>query len=301
MANIEDTLVDLSKQNTAKNQEMAREQMDFQKAEAEKMREFNSSEAVANRKWQKEMSDTAHTREVSDLINAGLNPVLATHGAGASTPAGGAGSQSSAGAGAKGDADTSAVHSLAQIASSSVQANAMLEKARIEERIARERMQKDIEIANIHAGASVTGQEIMAGAMNYGSDTSSGNVTSQNKTSSSNANKGFVRDLITGAIYTTPLIIQSLKGGKGAKAPKNKGSYEPKGFYPGITPNYMRSKFGNVPKHMSSAVKSAGNVIKKYGVPAAAVAGSAAALGKAFDYRMKHFDEITKKTAKRRR
>lgn len=48
----------------------------------------NVREAEKNRQFQKEMSDTAHQREVGDLIRAGLNPVLSAHGSGASTPGG---------------------------------------------------------------------------------------------------------------------------------------------------------------------------------------------------------------------
>ncbi|QCS36150.1 minor capsid protein [Capybara microvirus Cap1_SP_141] len=51
--------------------------------------DYNSAEAQKNRDWQEYMSNTAHQREMKDLIAAGLNPVLtATGGSGATTPAG---------------------------------------------------------------------------------------------------------------------------------------------------------------------------------------------------------------------
>lgn len=60
----------------------------FQQQSAERAMQFSSDEAAKNRAWQKMMSDTAYTRVVQDLKNAGLNPILAVSQGSASTPSG---------------------------------------------------------------------------------------------------------------------------------------------------------------------------------------------------------------------
>lgn len=70
-------------------QAAAQQQMSYQTQSAKDAMQFSADEAQKNRDWQEKMSNSAYTRSVSDLKNAGLNPVLAVgSNMGASTPAG---------------------------------------------------------------------------------------------------------------------------------------------------------------------------------------------------------------------
>lgn len=91
----------------------------FNAEQAQKNREFQSSEAAIQRAWYEEQSNSSYQRAVRDLVSAGLNPVLAVSqgGASVSSTAVPAGSNASV-TGAQGDTLSSVLNALASVASS---------------------------------------------------------------------------------------------------------------------------------------------------------------------------------------
>lgn len=115
-----------AERNTARSEAQADKQMNFQLASNAKAMEFNSRQAQINREWQEKMSNTAHQREVSDLIAAGLNPVLSASYGGSSTPSGSSASGVTS-SGASGQVDTSASQMVGALLSAVISQSTALE------------------------------------------------------------------------------------------------------------------------------------------------------------------------------
>lgn len=110
----------------------AERQMAFQQQANAQAMAFNADQAQKQMDFQKDMSSTAHQREVADLRLAGLNPILSVNRSGASTPAGAAGSGvSSAGASyqARNPAEGAASSALAAMQLSDVLASIKVKEA----------------------------------------------------------------------------------------------------------------------------------------------------------------------------
>lgn len=75
----------------------------FQQSSSDKAMQFSADQAALTRQWETQMSNTAYSRAMADLKNAGVNPLLAVTGGQSSTPTVGVASGfSSAGATASG-------------------------------------------------------------------------------------------------------------------------------------------------------------------------------------------------------
>lgn len=156
----------IAQANNAASAEQARIQRDWQEAQNAKAMEYNANEAAKNRDWQQMMSNTAHQREMKDLLAAGLNPVLSAMNGNGAAVTSGATAQGVTSQGAKGETDTSTNGAIANLLGSILSAQTQLQaaniNARTQEAVADKYTAMEQIVASIAASASRYGAD-----MNY--------------------------------------------------------------------------------------------------------------------------------------
>ena len=160
--------------NNAWSASQAQIQREWQEQQNAKAMAFNQNEAAKTRNWQEMLSNTAHQREVRDLMAAGLNPVLsAMNGNGASVGSG-ATAQGVTSSGAKGETDTSVNGAIANLLGSIVAADKQIQaaniNARTQEAVADKYTAMSKIVADIQSEAARYGADKSSEASKYGTD-----------------------------------------------------------------------------------------------------------------------------------
>lgn len=131
-------------ENTQQSIKLAQMQNEWQEVQNAKAMSFNADQAAVNRQWQEYMSNTAHQREVRDLIAAGLNPVLSVTGGQGAAVGSGAQASGVTSSGARGEVDRSfsaamgnmlgtLINSATQITQSNINAQTQRDVERMKE------------------------------------------------------------------------------------------------------------------------------------------------------------------------